>query len=412
MPDNGNTTDQPWWRVYQSLITWVVIMITTCVTSTVAALVGMTLAPIPAPTIQPTEVRVERVEVPVWGENGESSPHPATGWVPDADAVAAVSATLEVKVFADTPAGQVPARDLPKSVYGWKPYVQLFGRPPPVKNQLDVGSCVSFGTNTAVERTLAGEIVRRKGDRAEFSLFVEEATYGGSRVEVGGGRIRGDGSVGAWAAKWVTEWGMIPRQKYDAIDLTSYNTSLCRDWGRNGVPASFEAVAKKYPIKSTVRVNSWAEAKASLAQDYNIAVCSNQGFARQRDSRGVARASGNWAHCMCLDGYHTDENGSEYGHITNSWGTTYHTGPVGWGDPNGDGFWAEASVIDRMLRQGDSWAFSGVTGFPARKPLDWGANVPLPLDRPARRVHNLSVVAMHVARSTVAGGADEVAISW
>jgi hypothetical protein len=379
MPDE-QPDKQPdrWWKTYQPLITWSVIILVTTVTTTISALVGVRFAPIPAPVIQPTVETVREVPVPVWAE-GEWG-HPYTGWVSDSDAVAAVSAQLEIKVFSDTPAGQVPARDLPKSVYGWKAYVNLFGRPPPVKNQFDIGSCVSFGTNTAVERTLAAEILRRKGAPAEFSLFAEEATYGGSRVEVGGGRIRGDGSVGAWAAQFVTKWGMVPRQKYDTIDLTTYSTTICRDWGRAGVPPEFEAVARRYPIKSTVRVNSWADAKASLAQDYNIAVCSNQGFSRQRDARGVVRAQGNWAHCMALDGYHTDEGGSEYGHITNSWGETYHTGPVGWGDPNPDGFWVESAVIDRMLKQGDSWSFSGVTGFPARKPLDWSGRGGIKVD--------------------------------
>lgn len=293
----------------------------------------------------------------------------ATGWVADPDEVAAVVATLPVKVFADTPAGKV--EEIPRNVYGWKAYEKLFARPPPVKDQGQVGSCVSFGTNTAIERTLAAEIVGRRGTSAEWTRYAEEATYGGSRVEIGGGRIRGDGSVGAWAAQFVTRWGVVPRKKYDTADLSAYSESRARDWGRGGVPAEFETVAREFPVESTVQVKSWDEAKTAIAQGYFIAVCSNQGFARQRDANGVARASGSWAHCMALDGYHTDDRGREYGHIVNSWGDRYHTGPVGWGDPGPDGFWAEASVIDRMLRQGDSWAFSGVHGFPAKDPWDW-----------------------------------------
>jgi hypothetical protein len=57
---------------------------------------------------------------------------------------------------------------------------------------------------------------------------------------------------------------------------------------------------------------------------------------------------------------------------------------VGWGNPNPDGFWAESNVIDRMLRQGDSWTFSGVTGFPRRKLPDWFIAVPRVPDRFAR----------------------------
>ena len=62
------------------------------------------------------------------------------------------------------------------------------------------------------------------------------------------------------------------------------------------------------------------------------------------------------------------------GFLLNSWGETAHTGPTGIGDPSPAGFWADAAVLDRMLRQGDSWAFSGIRGFPARK-LDWYARL-------------------------------------
>lgn len=350
-----------WLDRYYPLITWVVVTITTAL---VSGLLGVQFAPVPPPVVVEVE---RRVVVPEMDEFAAQAPPP--GWIADPDEVAAVTDGMTVKTFAATPAGQVDA-PLPKSVYGWKAYEQLFARPPPVKNQGEVGSCVSFGTNTAVERTLAAEIVRRKGAASEWARFAEEVTYGGSRVEVGGGRVRGDGSVGAWAAKFVTQWGMVPRKAYPTADLSEYNQSLCRKWGDQGVPNEFENVARLYPIKSTALVKSWAEAKRALAQDYHVAVCSNQGFSRQRDANGVAKPQGSWAHCMALDGYHT-EGAKEYGHITNSWGGTYHVGPVGWGNPNPDGFWAEAAVIDRMLRQGDSWAFSGVTGFPKREPLNW-----------------------------------------
>ena len=355
----ADETQPPWWQRYQPLIVWSVV---TMVTALVSGLLGVQFAPVPPPVV------VEKtVTVPVPEEFAGSGPW--QGWVADPDEVQAVAATLPVKTFAATPAGQ-QADPLPAAVYGWKAYEKLFARPPPVKDQGQVGSCVSFGTNTAVERTLAAEIVRRKGAAGEWSRFAEEATYGGSRVEIGGGRVRGDGSVGAWAAKFVTQYGMVPRKRYDAADLSVYSESRCREWGDRGVPAVFEAEARKFPVKSFAQVKSWDEAKRAIAQDYHVAVCSNQGFARQRDANGVAKPQGSWAHCMCLDGYHV-EGGREYGHITNSWGANYHVGPVGWGSPNPDGFWADAAVIDRMLRQGDSWAFSGVTGFPARRPLAW-----------------------------------------
>lgn len=301
------------------------------------------------------------------------------GWVDDKQAVAAVVAEMPIKAFADTPAFR-EAEAEPKFVYLWDAVRKVNGGKIPVKNQNPIGSCVSFGTNTALERTLAVDVATLR--RAEWMRIAEEVTYAGSRVEVGGGRISGDGSVGAWAADFVRRWGVVGRAVHGQYDLTEYNPERCRSWGRSGVPAELEEVARQRPVKDTTRVTTWDEAKKALASGYGIAICSNQGFSRQRDANGVARAAGSWAHCMCLDGYHIDDNGREYGHIENSWGPDYHVGPVGWGEPTTAGFWAESSVVERMLRQKDSWAFSGVKGFPLKR-LDWRIRRN---DRPAREV--------------------------
>jgi hypothetical protein len=364
MPDE---TPTPSWRDYlpgPSVVKTALLWLVTSVLFAIAARYGFP----PPPVFVDREV-VKEVQVFV----GLGPDEPVTGWVSDPDEVAAVVARVAPPVFADTPAGQ--AQDLPAAVYLWKAYERLPGKTPPVKNQGQVGSCVSFGTNAAVERTLAAQAAA--GQPWEWVRFTEEATYGGSRVEVGGGRIRGDGSVGAWAAEFVVKWGMLPRQKHGSVDTTTYSESLCRQWGSRGVPDDLEATCRKFPVKDTTRITTWADAKKALASGYGIAVCSNQGFAFQRDQNGVCRTSGSWAHCMCLDGYHT-EGGREYGHIVNSWGGDAHRGPVGWGNPGPDGFWAESATVDRMLRQGDSWAFSGATGFPRRVLPDWFITAPRP----------------------------------
>jgi len=266
----------------------------------------------------------------------------------------------------------VSSAELPKEVFLWQMYRKLDianGKNPPAKNQGGVGSCVSFGTNTAIRRTMAVEIVVGN-ELEEFVDIIEEVTYGGSRVEVGGGRIRGDGSVGAWAAQFVKEWGVLSRGVYGIYDLMKYNEGTCREFGYRGVPDELEPLAREHPVREITAVNTWPEAKRMLASGYGISVCSNQGFSLRRDQRGVAVPSGTWAHCMCLDGYIILDSGEEFGHIVNSWGEDTHTGPVGWGEPGTDGFWAESRVIGQMLGQGDSWAFSRLQGFPARK-INW-----------------------------------------
>ena len=291
------------------------------------------------------------------------------GWVDDPAAVAVVAATQEFPDASATPAGMADDAALPSSAYLWKAFFTLFGKNPTTRNQRQVGSCVGFGTTKAVETTMAVEIAIN-GEAEEWKDIAQEVTYGGSRVEVGNGRIRGDGSVGAWAAEFVRRWGVVARGVYGGLDLSTYSEQTCREYGDRGVPADLEALAKSHPVKDTTLVKSWADAKKMLAAGYGLAVCSTQGFSMTRDANGVCRPSGNWGHCMAIDGYHTDEAGNEYGHIDNSWGPNAHTGPVGWGDPSTSGFWASAEVIDPMIRAGDTWAFAAVQGFPARV-IDW-----------------------------------------
>lgn len=329
---------------WKQILGWLILAATT----TTATRLGW--AP-PTPTPPPP--------MPIWEDK--------FGWVPDPEAVLEVIDKLQFHGFQDTPAGK--SNDpLPAKVYLWDAVRKIDPRGPPTKDQANIGSCVSFGTNNAIYRTMAVQIALFNAAE-ELHDIAEEVTYGGSRVEVGKGRIRGDGSVGAWAAAFCKDWGVVSRAVHGSYDLSKYDVSRCRTFGNQGVPDDLEAVARQHPVKAIALVKTWADAKKSLASGYGIAICSNQGFNRVRDSRGVCRASGSWAHCMCLDGYHV-EDGKEFGHIDNSWGPTAHSGPVGWGNPSTSGFWAESAVVERMLRAGDSWAFSAVIGFPSRK-IDW-----------------------------------------
>lgn len=217
----------------------------------------------------------------------------AMGWVDDPDGRAPVAATMPA--FAETPAFRAVQGDEPKAVYLWDAYRRLNGINPPERDQGGVGSCVSFGTAAAIEATLANQIFL--GFPGEFRDVAQEVIYAGSRVEIGGGRIRGDGSIGAWAAKFVVNYGIIARGVALGYDLTRYDESRCRGWGRSGVPDDLEREAKKFPVKDAAAVQSWSEAKRALVNAYGIAICSNRGFTMARDSRGICKPSGTWAHC-------------------------------------------------------------------------------------------------------------------
>lgn len=323
---------------------------------------------------------------------GPDPDHLPTGWYSDSETVTAARAGVPT-VFRGTPAGADEAA-LPKDVFQWKVYVKATGHLPPSKDQGQVGSCVGFGSTSATEHALACAIAA--GQPFEFTEFDEEITYAGSRVQVGNGQLRGDdGSVGGWAAKFLTQFGPLPKGKYPEGDFTAYNPTRCRQLGDKGVPASLLVECLKYRVGDAANLKTWTDVKKALANGNGVFTCSKLGFVAQRDSNGVARQSGLWGHCICLNGYHVDANGKEYGHFDNSWDSMYHKGPVGWGDPPGSGFWAESSVIGRMLAEGDSWAVSAAKGFPKVNTLDWFSLNERPTPhRPLKRKEFAPVLAL------------------
>jgi hypothetical protein len=289
------------------------------------------------------------------------------GWVEDPEEVARIAAALPVADFSSTPAG-VDESELPPHVFLWELGRRVTGKNLPPRNQGSVGSCVAFGTARAIEYTMISEIAN--GQTEQYRELAPEPIYWGSRVEVGKNRLRGDGSVGAWAAQWVNQFGIVPRDSYEGLDLTVYRESTIRKYDRSGCPDFLEPIAKLHPIRSIARVTSWKDAKRALANGYGIMVCSSRGFTMRRDSDGFCRPSGVWRHALCLPGYQTGKR--EGGRLDNSWGENAHTGPTGAGNPGPEGFWADADVIDGMLGQGDSWAFSDVAGFPVNlDKIDW-----------------------------------------
>lgn len=297
----------------------------------------------------------------------EPAPVRSFGWVNDPAAVRAVSATLPFPHFRDSEAFAA-AYDGPEDVFLWDACRKVTGDLLPARDQGSVGSCVSFGTASAIEHLICVQIA--SGANEEYRDLAQEVIYGGSRVEVGGGSLRGDGSVGAWAARFVQDWGVVARGVHGSMDLTRYDVARCREFGNRGVPDDLEALAKQHPVRTVANVRSFAECQAAIRNGYPVAVCSDQGFTMQRDEDGFCRPRGTWMHCMAIVGVKGSPRPGAF--ILNSWGANAHTGPRGLGNPSPAGFWADAAVVDRMLQQGDSWAFSSFHGFPARR-LDWYA---------------------------------------
>lgn len=249
-------------------------------------------------------------------------------------------------------------------------WTEAVGRPFPVWSQ-GIGDCVSQGWALALT-VLQGVQIARGTSGPYLGDVATEPIYGGSRVEVGQRQVgRGDGSIGAWAARWATEWGVLFRRKYDQVDLTTYDPRRARSWGWDGVPDVLEPIARKHPIGTARRITSYEQARDWMASVQGpVVVCSDVGFDGQqsRDRDGFLKPRGSWPHCMCFVA--VDDTAARPGLLCcNSWGPSWLDGPTRHDQPPGS-FWVDARTADRMLAQGDSHGVSDFRGSDPT-PANW-----------------------------------------
>lgn len=226
----------------------------------------------------------------------------------------------------------------------------------------EIGDCVSFGGKNVLEYLQCVEIALN-GDSEAFHPIFPPYFYGTSRVQVGGGRLWGDGSTGTWLQEAIKRYGVL---RNNEKNVPQYSGRVAKSWGSSGPPKEFLEIGKNHLVQTTAQVNSAADAANALLSGYPIAVCSNQGFSMSPGSDGFHQARGSWAHCMTIIGF---EDHSQYGLyfiILNSWGDAhgrlkdFKTGedlPIGCLRVKGE-------VVDRMMRAQDSFAYSQFNGFP------------------------------------------------
>ena len=294
------------------------------------------------------------------------------GCIVDPAAREALQAKLPEKWFEDTPAFRA-FRGRETGVVLHSDAVKGFlGEHIPARDQGDVGSCVSFGTASAVEYLICIQAFSQfpQPPPSVYQPLVQEAIYALSRVEIGGGTIRGDGSVTTWAGRAVKEYGVIPRGTYGSLNLSIYSETRCRDWGKRGLPDNLEPVARQSPVKGITFARSAREVDKALRSGYTVAVGSDVGFGNrgpwERDKDGFLKASGSWGHCMAVVGV---VDGPRPGFLfLNSWGANWVRGPTGGYDIPPGSFWVDWRTADRMFAEGDCVIFSDAEGFPARDP--------------------------------------------
>jgi hypothetical protein len=234
-----------------------------------------------------------------------------------------------------------------------------------LRNQGNIGSCVGFGVAGAVDTLKAVEIAN--GDRETFKNYTsEEMIYGGGR-KFGGYRISGDGCVVAHAISYINEFGTLAKGKYGNIDVTTYSVDRCRRWSNaSGFPKTLESIAKDTVVRQFARVKSWEEFRDSVASGHPVVTGSSLGFSSSTDDEGFCKQNTTWQHSMfglAVD----DESKRPGGLISNSWGNYLKITKRKLDQPDGC-FWADADVIDRMMKNGDCWAISDFQGF--KKPVN------------------------------------------
>lgn len=266
-------------------------------------------------------------------------------------------------------------------VFFWEIEEKVLGKRFPAWSQGRVGSCVSFGYSRGINDLMLWQVANGNSEQYAGEPC-EIAIYAGSRVNIAHGQFSGhDGSCGAFAAKWVTQFGVLLRQVYkvgnNTYDLTQYSEDLARKYGEEGCPVELESIAKQHPVKSVALVQNGDEAWAALGNCHPIPVCSSRGFTTNLVD-GFCHPDGIWGHCMVIRGRFISPKYGKSFVIQNSWGDYL----AGRGDNHieveGRGmiqlsqgcFATTIDVIDSMMKQNDSFALAGITGW-TRERLDY-----------------------------------------
>jgi len=304
------------------------------------------------------------------------------GWIDDPAAVEAVLKTLPNPILHESDVGlSLMRRAEPKDVCFWDLEFEMLGKINPAHYQAR-GTCVGQGFSRAVEHVALADILEHGDIEEWFAKVAPASIYGPSRVEIGGGGLRGDGSTGAWAAKSVKQIGVLLRLKYEVgdgavIDLSPDNDeTFCVSWGNTGMPDAIEPEARKHLISDASLVLT-RDVMLSCFWSYKpLAFCSNQGFTETRDQYGMCQPSGSWAHCMegcgaVLIKHPSHPNGLQTVGIWQSWGqnspggnnrVTLQTGEEILLPPGV--FLIDADVAaTRMLPARDTFALAGVDGW-------------------------------------------------
>lgn len=183
------------------------------------------------------------------------------------------------------------------------------------------GDCVSFGMKNALEYLQCTEILLNKKNH-KFRPISSLYLYYLCRVVHGFSVCLIPGATGGAMAEGVLEDGSV---FLDEPGVPSYSGFEATKWGCRLFSLShrrFLEIGRKNLIGSAARVNNWEDLVAAICNGYPVTVASNQGFKYSVDGDGFHRASGRWAHQMCIIGVGKYKD-VDYCIILNSWGDKF-----------------------------------------------------------------------------------------
>ena len=234
------------------------------------------------------------------------------------------------------------------------------------------GDCVSQGSRNARDATRAARILVNREPFGWFQVGATEPTYG-SR---GHG---GEGMAPAEASTFERDVGFLVRTKYDAVDLTNYDSRIGSRWGSSGVPEAVKSLCRQHKVGVITNVRSQEDLMDALINGYGAHSGQYAAWEPGSNKHGIhGRAIGGWHHDMATLGYDDTLEFFPFRVFTiqNSWGG-WNQKPKAW--PKEYPEWQPGLILtsaddyDVCVSSGDCWVYGHVDGFPPQRIPDLGS---------------------------------------
>lgn len=164
------------------------------------------------------------------------------------------------------------------------------------------GICVELGTGRALQDTWFNSLAR-KGMVGKSVLLATEPIYGGGRVQIGRGGLRGgDGLYVHWAAEYLRQYGICERAVYGSYDLSRANEPLSVDWGDRGLPREVLDACAPHPVVP-YRAMSVEDIADCISAGFGVSGGTNTIWSGTRDRNGMCRPESSGGHCQELNAW-------------------------------------------------------------------------------------------------------------